>query len=105
MPRLGGVGDEVAAGESALVVERDAGGEGEQAYADADAQVVQGTGAVALESEGAFGALDDRFDALAHAGDDGRLPELGLAVRADDRGAELCCGGFELGSGVALVGD
>ena len=105
MPRLGGVWDEVAAGESELVVVGDAGGECEQAYADADAEVVEGSGSVAFESEGAFGGLDDRFDALAHAGDDGCLSGFGLAVRSDDRGAEFGRGGFELAAGVALVGD
>jgi hypothetical protein len=65
-----------------LVVVGDAGGEREQAYADADAEVVQGAGTVAFETEGAFGALDDRFDALAYPGDDGCLSGLGLAIVA-----------------------
>src|ERR1700683_5492365 len=105
MPRLGGVWDEVAAGEAELMVVGDAGGEREQSDADPDPEVVQGSRSVAFESEGAFGALDDRFDALADAGDDRCLPGLSFAVRSDDRRAELCGGGLELDAGVALVGD
>jgi hypothetical protein len=64
------------------MVERDAGGECEQSYADSHAEVVKGSGSVAFETKAAFGALDDRFDALANAGDDWRLRWLGLAVRS-----------------------
>ena len=80
MPRSDGVWGEVTAGEAEVVVVGDAGGEREQSYADPDAEVVQGAGAVAFEAEDAFGGLDDRFDALAHAGDDGCLSGFGLAV-------------------------
>src|SRR6202034_1154395 len=105
MPRLGGVWGEVAARESELMVEHDASCEREQSDTDSDAEVVQGSGSVAFEAEGAFGGLDDRFDALADAGDQRCLLGFGLAVRSDDRGAELRGGGLELLAGVALVGD
>ena len=95
----------MAAGESEVVVVGDARGEREQSDADPDAQVVQGAGAVALEPESAFGGVDDRFDALADAGDDRRLAGLVFSVRTHDRGAELGGGGLELRAGVALVGD
>src|SRR5437868_4113360 len=88
-----------------LVVVGYAGGEREESYADPDAQVVQGAGAVAFEAEGAFGGLDDRFDALAHAGDDWCLPGLGFAVWSDDRCSQFGRGGLELMTGVALVGE
>src|ERR1035437_7710222 len=105
MPRLCGVGDEVAAWEPELVVVADAGSEGEQANADPHAEVVQGAGAVSFQAEGALGGLDDRLDALADARDHGCLPGLVFAVGSDDRCAELGCGRFELRAGVALVSD
>ncbi len=63
------------------MVERDAGGEREEALAEADAQAVEGAGAVAFEAEDVFARPEDRLNPLA----DGR--EVG-SVGAMTR----CCG-------------
>src|SRR5918999_837669 len=61
----GAVVDERAGGAAELVVEGDAGGEGEQALADPCSQPVQGAGAVAFEAEQVFERPEDALDALA----------------------------------------
>jgi len=54
---------------------------------------------------GAVGGLDDRFDVVAHAGDDGCRFGFGVAVGMHDRGVEFGGGGLELVACVAVVGD
>ena len=66
---LCGVVDECAAGAAELVVEHDGGGERGESGAEADAEVVQGAGAVAFEGEDVFAGLEDRFDPLADRGE------------------------------------
>src|SRR3954469_4414300 len=51
---LGAVVGERAGGAAELVVERDAGGEGEQALADPGSEAVQGASAVAFERQEVF---------------------------------------------------
>ena len=88
---LGGVVDDCAAGSAELVVEADAGGECEQAGADAGEQV--------------FAGEEDRLDPLADRCQP--RPALGLVAAGwtDDPSAQAgdCFG--ELAAGVALVAD
>src|SRR3954454_25254061 len=93
--RSGGVGGEAAAGASEAVVERDACGEREEALAEADAQAVEGAGAVAFEAEQVFAGPEDRFDALADGRQVGSGAGLVAASRSDDVGAEFFDGGGE----------
>src|SRR5215211_4483024 len=103
--RLGVVGRECAAGAAELVVEGDAGGEREQALADAGSEAVQRAGAVAFEGEQVFEGPEDALDALA----DWRQlrPWAGLVVAAwaDDQRVAVEHSGVELAAGVALVAD
>jgi hypothetical protein len=82
MPRLSGVGGEVAAWEPELMVVVDPGSEGEQSHADPHAEFVQVAGAVSLQAEGALGGLDDRLDVLAERSEAnrGRRPSRPLPV-------------------------
>src|SRR3954453_13423816 len=103
--RLGGVVGDGAAGSAELVVEADAGCEGEEAEGYADGEVVQGAGSVAFEVEQVFAAEEDGLDPLpdwCEVGSGGRLVFAGWT---DDGGAELGDRGRELASGVALVAD
>src|SRR6516165_10477325 len=100
--RLGGVVGERAWWAAESVVERDRGGEGEEAHADACAEAVQGAGAVAFEGEQVFAGVEDRFDSLPDRGEVEPLTRLVLSARPDDRCVELGGGVFELASGVAL---
>src|SRR4051795_2002639 len=97
---LGAVVDERAAGAAEVVVECDAGGEREQALADACAQAVQGARAVAFEAKQVFAGPEDALDALADRGQMWPGAGLVLAARADDqrlavehRGGEVAAGG------------
>ena len=64
-----GVGDEFAAVVSELLVEVDAGAEGEDAGADPGEQAGGGAAAVSFELELVFEAVDDRFDSLPDPAD------------------------------------
>src|SRR5579859_848372 len=84
----GGVVGEGAGRSAETVVERDRGGEREEAHFDAGCEAVEGAGAVSFEGEQVFAGLEDRFEALP-----------------DDRGVEFEGGGLELAAGVAFVAD
>src|SRR6185369_6565047 len=101
----GGVGDEAAGGAVELVVEGDAGCEGEEALKDACPETVEGAGAVAFEREEVFERLEDRFDALADWGEVWSLAGLVSAARADDQGLAGVHRGLEVAAGVVLVAD
>src|SRR3954447_14162659 len=99
----GGVVDQRACGAAEVVVERDAGGEGEQALTDACSEAVQGAGAVAFEAEQVFEGPEDAFDPLA----DRRQVRTGagfvFAARAHDLCVAVAHGGGKVAAGVALV--
>src|SRR3712207_1937184 len=100
--RSGAVVDEGAAGAAEVVVEGDAGGEGEQALADAGSQAVQGAGAVALEAEQVLERPEDALDPLSDGGQ--MRPWAGLVLaRAHDQGLAVAHLGGKLAAGVALV--
>src|SRR5579864_1115077 len=102
---------EVAAGRVDLVVlpeqpvVPDAGGEGEDALADAGPDAFGDVGAVIFERELALGGVDDRFDPLAAAGELAMAGLFVIAVGAAQaevqRGDDL----LELAAGEAFVGD
>ena len=103
--RVRRVGGQGAAGAAESVVERDRGGEREEALAEPDAQAVQGAGAVAFEAEQVFEVqkIDSmRWRIGARCG-----PRPGSSLRAgpDDRGRRAGDGGGEVAAGVALVAD
>src|ERR1041385_6940940 len=75
----GGVLDQGAAGEPETVVQRDGGGEREEAADQAGAQAVKGASAVAFEREDVFEGPVDRLDALANRGEM-RLVGRGVTV-------------------------
>src|SRR5215210_7333133 len=60
----GDIVDEGAAGAAELVVERDAGGEAEEALEDAFFDAGEGAGAVPFEREQVFAGPEDRLDPL-----------------------------------------
>src|SRR5215217_2278239 len=95
--RSGGVVGERTWWAAEAVVERDRGGQGEEADADACAEAVEG--------EQVFAGLEDRFDALPDRREVELLGRLVLAARPDDRGVEQLGGGLELAAGVAFVAD
>src|SRR4051794_13406858 len=100
---LGAVVDERAAGAAEVVVECDAGGEREQALADACAQAVQGARAVAFEAKQVFAGPEDALDALADRGQMWPGAGLVLAARADDQRLAVEHRGGEVAAGVGLV--
>src|SRR5215212_1458019 len=104
-PRSGGVVGDCSAGSAELVVEGNAGCEREQAYGDADEQVVWCAGAVPLEGEQVFAGPEDGLDPLP----DRRQvrPALRFAASrwADDRRAKAGDGVGEVAAGVAFVAD
>src|SRR3954469_22521364 len=102
---LGGVVGDGAAWEPELVVESDAGCEGEQPGGDAGAEVVGGAGSVAFEAEQVFAGDKDGFDSLPDRGEVDAVVGLVLAGWSDDRGAEFGDGVSELAAGVAFVAD
>src|SRR5215210_8648818 len=101
----GDVVDECAAGAAELVVERDAGGEGEEALEDAFSDPEQRACAVTFEREQLFAGREDRLDALPDRREVRPVAGLVLAARADDRRVELRDRVGELAAGVALVGE
>src|SRR5215210_4972541 len=103
--RLGAVADERAAGAAELVVERDAGGECQEALADAGSEAVQGAGAVAFEGQEVFERPEDRLDALSNRGEVWAAAGLVFAARADDDRVAVEHLGGEVAAGIALVAD
>src|SRR5215210_5327795 len=103
--RLGGVWREVAAGAAEAVVERNGGGEGEEALAESDAQSGQGAGGVAFEAEDVLAGPEDRLDALTDRSQVGAVAGLVAAGGTDDVGVERFDGGREGAADVALVAD
>lgn len=85
----GDVVDQGAARAPEPVVERDARSQRQEALGDANAQVVKGAGAVALQGEDALAGPEDRLDALSDRGE--MKDALGLVPsrRPDDRCVEL----------------
>src|SRR3954465_3576294 len=103
--RSGGVVDEGAAGAAELVVERDAGGEGEQSLADARSEAVQGAGAVAFEAEQVFAGPEDAFDALADRREVRSAAGFVFGGGGDEVRGEGFDGGGKVAADVALVAD
>src|SRR5450432_285401 len=95
--RLIGVGDEFAAVESELLVEVDAGAEGEDARGDAGEQPGRGASAVVFEQELVFEGVDDRFDPLPDPAGRG-VGAVGLVGSAwsQKQSAQFANGCFEL---------
>src|SRR5487761_1907592 len=103
-------GSDRVVGESAgwaaeAVVERDGGGEREEACSDAGAEAVQGAGAVAFEGEQAFAGLEDRLDPLADRGEMRPTRGFVFAAGPNDRGVKAGGGVLEVAAGVAFVAD
>src|ERR1700730_18375676 len=99
---VGEVG-EGAAGPVEVVVEPDAGGEGEEFGGDSGAQAVQRAGVVSLKPEAVFEGPEDRLDALADRGEVRPWPGFVFAGGAQDHGAvALDHERGELAAGVAL---
>src|SRR5258708_2032432 len=101
----GDIVDECAAWSAELVVEGDAGGEGEETLEDAFSEAVEGTGAVAFEREEVFAGREDRFDPLTDRSEVRALSGLVFASRTDDGGVEIADGLREVAAGVVLVAD
>src|ERR1700676_3034642 len=96
----GDVVDECAAWAPELVVEGDAGGEGEEALEDAFSEAVEGAGAVAFEGEEVFAGPEDRFDPLPDRGEVWSLAGFVFASWTDNGRVEAAdC----LGEGAAGV--
>src|SRR5215212_1666763 len=103
--RLCRVGGEVAGREVELVVEHYGCGERGEAGAQADAEVGEGPGAVALEREDVLAGLEDRFDPLADRGQVRSASLLVLAAGAHDRRLQLGEFGLEVLAAEVLVAD
>src|ERR1700681_3236394 len=103
--RSGDVVDECAAGAAELVVEADAGGEGEEALDDAFSEALEGAGAVAFEGEQVFAGREDRLDPLPDRREVGAVSGFVLAPRTHERGVEVADGLREGAAGVALVAE
>src|SRR6188474_1197949 len=101
----GDVVDQSAARTPEPVVERDACSQCQEALGDANAQVCEGAGTVALEGEDVLAGPEDRLDALADRSEVKDTAGLVLARRADEGGAELSDRGGKAAPGVALVAD
>ena len=101
----GDIVDQCAGRASELVVEGDAGGEGEEALEDAFAEAVEGAGAVAFEGEEVFARPEDRLDSLPDRREVWALTGLVSAARTHDRGVEGADGAGEVAAGVVLVAD
>jgi hypothetical protein len=102
---LGGVVGEGAAGSAELVVEADAGCEGEEPGRDSGSQVSRGAGAVVFEAQEVFEGEEDGFDPLSDRREMDAFFGFVFAGRPHDQAAELADGLFELSAGVALVTD
>src|SRR6516164_313714 len=103
---LAGEVGEGSCGAAELVVEPDAGGEGEEFAGDSGADAVQGAGVVAFEAEAVFERPEDRLDVLADRRQLSSSAGFVFAVGAQQqRAVALVDGGGELTADVALVGD
>src|SRR5580693_1541862 len=102
---LCGVVGEGSAGAVELVVECDPGGECREAACEADAEVLQGAGAVALEGEDVLAGPEDRLDPLAYRCEVGARTGLVLASRPDDGRIEVGEFGFEVLAPEVLIAD
>src|SRR5579875_91544 len=97
---------EGACGLADVVVEPDAGGEGEEFGGDPGSEAVKGAGVVAFEPEPVFQGPEDAFDALADRSEVRPFAGLVFAVRSEDpRAVTLGGQGRALAAGVALVGN
>jgi len=106
LDRLMGVGGECSCWLAGLPVEVDGGAEGEDAGGDAADETGGGFGEVVFEPELVFECLDDRFDPLADEAERWLRPGgLVGAAGADDHGAELVDGVFEVAAGEAFVAE
>src|SRR5512135_2870165 len=74
-----------------VMVEPDAGGEGEQFGGDACSEAVQRAGVVAFESESVFEGPEDRFDVLADRGEVRSSFGFVLAGWSEDDGVVVLC--------------
>src|SRR5688572_2092485 len=93
---LVGVGGEVAAWLTDVVVMDEAGGEGEQAERDADADAGECAAAVAFERQWPLAGPDDRFDPLADRAQRAVAARLVFAIGPQEPGAEAGHVGLEL---------
>src|SRR5579862_3815271 len=97
---------EGAAGPVEVVVEPDAGGEGEEFGGDAGSEAVEGAGVVAFEPESVFEGPEDRLDVLADRGEVRTVSGFVFAGGSEDQRAVLVGdGGGEFAADVPLVGD
>src|SRR5919109_4870520 len=101
----GGVLGQRSARETKAVVERDGGGEREEAAGQSGPEAVQGAGAVAFEGEDVFGGPVDRLDPLADRREVQALAGLVFAAWAMDRDVEGGEVGFEPLAAEVLVAD
>ena len=104
--RLIGVGGEFAAVDAEVLVEVDAGAEGEDAGGDSCEQSGGGAAAVVFEQELVFEAVDDRFDPLPDPADRWLRP-VGLvgAAGPQKQRSEFADGGFDgTGAGGGRLG-
>src|ERR1700724_2715051 len=101
----GDVVDQSAARTPEPVVERDTCGQRQKALGDADAQVVKGAGAVALEGEDVLAGPEDRLDPLADRSEMQGAVGLVFSSRPEDRGVEVSDRLGEVAARVALVAD
>src|SRR5919108_2880994 len=101
----GGVLGQRSARETEAVVERDGGGEREEAAGQSGPEAVQGAGAVAFEGEDVFGGPVDRLDPLADRREVQALAGLVFAAWAMDRDVEGGEVGFEPLAAEVLVAD
>src|SRR5664279_3790041 len=102
---LRGVVDQGAAGTTELVVEHDGGGQGGEPGAQADAKVVQGSGAVSFEGEDVLAGPEDRLDPLSDRREMRAVAFLVFAAGAQDRRVELGELGLEVLAAEVLVAD
>src|SRR5487761_1227110 len=102
---LCGVAGERAAGPAELVVERDRCAERDEACGEANTEVVEGSGAVALEGEEVFEGPEDRLDALADGCEMRAAARLVFAARPHDPGFESLQVTLEVFAAEVLVAD
>src|SRR5450759_1064103 len=102
---LRGVAGEGSAGAAEVVVECYAGGECCEAAGEADAEVIQGAGAVTLEREDVLAGPEDRLDALADRREVRATAGLVLAPGTHDPRVEVGEFGFEVLATEVLIAD
>src|ERR1039457_6493014 len=98
---LGGEVGELACGLVEVVVEPDAGGEGEAFAGDAGSEAVEGAGVVAFESAAGLEGPEDPRDALADRCEGrSRVGFVFAGGTQDQRAEAFGDGGFEVFAGV-----